>query len=208
LIWDYLEGRNPADHIVRYPEKKRRRYLAKEELPRFHRALKQESNETNRDAILILLYTGARKMNVLAMQWKDIDLDRAIWIIPETKNGEPQMVVLPMQAITLLKRRYKQRHFRYVFPGQGQAGHLGNLKKAWERLLDNAGIDDLWIHDLRRTVGSYLANFGASQDQIKMQLGHKDAQSLAHYVFPDPEYLRATVAELANFLEKSTLDEE
>ena len=174
--------------------------LQADELPRFHEALKLESSESSRDAILMLLYTGARKMNVLSMHWNDIDFDRQLWVIPETKNGESHVVALTPEALVVLNRCRKKRYSVYVFPGTGSKGHLENLKKVWQRLLDRAGIDDLWIHDLRRTVGSYMANLGANQAQIQMQLGHKDPQSAKAYIHPDIEFVRPFTARVSRAL--------
>ena len=199
LAWDYLQtGKNPAQFIERYPERIRRRVLMTEELPRFHAALEKEPSEVNRDAIRLLLYTGARSHNVLAMRWAEIDLERGVWRIPQTKNGEPNVIVLTDQAVAILRRRKRYRESLFVLPGTGKSGHLEYLNKAWHRLLDQAGIDDLRIHDLRRTMGTQLANLGANQAQIQLHLGHKDPQSVKHYVHPDLEYLRPMV-------EKATL---
>lgn len=193
IAWEYYDGRNPGDHIERYPEVVRKRVLREDELPRLHRALALEPSDVNRDAILLLMYTGARSSNVFSMHWSEIDLDRALWFIPETKNGDPQVSVLTPEALAILRRRKKTASSVFVLPGRGRTGHVENLKKAWQRLLDNAGIENLRIHDLRRTMGSWMANTGANQAQIQLQLGHKDLQSAKAYVHPDVEYLRTTV---------------
>lgn len=204
LAWEYFTGQNPAEHIERYREQVRRRVLRQDEMPRFHRALAMEPDETNRDAILLLLYTGARKSNVLAMHWKEIDLERALWLIPETKNGQPHQTVLTSEALEILKRRRKSTGSVFVLQGRGATGHVENLKKAWQRLLDQAGIEDLRMHDLRRTMGTWLANAGANQSQIQMQLGHMDIQSAKAYVHPDTEYIRASVESVTRQLSAET----
>lgn len=168
--------------------------LSESELPRFHAALALEPAEVNRDAILLLMYTGARLSNVLSMRWSEIDLEKALWFIPETKNGDPHVTVITEEALRILRRRKKTTSSFFVLPGHGQTGHVENLNKAWQRLLDNAGIEDLRMHDLRRTLASWMANSGANQAQIQLQLGHKGPHSTKHYVHPDVEYLRATVA--------------
>jgi len=47
-------------------------------------------------------------------------------------------------------------------------------KRAWARLLKRAEIEDLHIHDLRRSLASYMANSGADVSLIKSALNHKD----------------------------------
>ena len=152
-----------------------------DELPRFFEALANEPNETARDFFMVSLLTGARKSNVLAMRWKDISFNAATWRIEETKNGEAQTVHLPSQAVELLKARKLESDSPWVFPGNGKSGHLADPKKAWTRILSEAGIDDLRIHDLRRTLGSYQAATGANGYTIGKSLGHKSQQSTAIY---------------------------
>src|SRR5262249_26989734 len=83
---------NPAKGVRRNAERKRDRFLQAAELPRFFKALNLEPNDTLRDYFLLSLLTGARRANVLAMKWREIDFDRAEWRIPRTKNNEPQTV--------------------------------------------------------------------------------------------------------------------
>ena len=129
-------------------------------LPCF-KALAEESNETLRDYFFISLLTGARRSNVQEMQWKQLHFDRAEWRIPTTKNGEPQIVTLTPEAVEILRTREGVDPV-WVFPGSGPTGHLVEPKKAWKRILEQAGIADLRIHDLRRTLGSWQAKTGAS----------------------------------------------
>ncbi|MDO6725157.1 tyrosine-type recombinase/integrase [Celeribacter halophilus] len=176
--WD---GTNPAVGIKKFKEKSRDRFLQPDELPRFFEALANEHNEAARDFFMISLLTGARKSNVLAMRWKDINFTTATWRIEETKNGEAQTVHLPTQAMELLKERKLASDSPWVFPSASASGHLADPKKAWERILKAAGIEDLRIHDLRRTLGSYQAATGANGYIIGKSLGHKSQQSTAIY---------------------------
>lgn len=203
IAMDYYEGQNPALNIKGYQHRRRSRVLMPDELPRFHAALAQEPNKVIKNAIYMLLYTGARKMNVFSMHWGDIDFERRTWTIPETKNGESHTIALTDEAIRVLED-CKPRSSVYVFPGSGKAGHLMDIKGAWQRLLDRAGIDDLWIHDLRRTVGTYMANLGAGQAQIAQQLGHKDFQSAKSYVYPQVEFVRPLTESLTICRQRSS----
>jgi integrase len=196
---DYYAGQNPATYVIGYKHRRRSRVLLPDELPRFHAALAQEPNSVIRQAISMLLYTGARKMNVFAMHWGDIEVERRVWTIPDTKNGEPHTVALTDEAMHVLAEA-KPRCSVYVFPSSGKTGHIMDIKGAWQRLLDRAGIDELWLHDLRRTVGTYMANLGANQAQIAHQLGHKDLQSARSYVFPQVEFVRPATERVTQFL--------
>ena len=54
-------------------------------------------------------------------------------------------------------------------------------KAGWKRILERAGIKDLRLHDLRRTLGSWQAATGANSFMIGLSLGHKTTQSTAVY---------------------------
>jgi len=89
---DLFEDRNPASSIKKFEERSRDRYLLPDELPRFFQSLKDYPDETLRDFFLVALLTGARRGNVLAMHWDDVNLDMRVWRIPDTKNREPVLV--------------------------------------------------------------------------------------------------------------------
>ena len=69
----------------------------------------------------------------------------------------------------------------YVFPGPGATGHLVEPRKAWKRILDRAEIEDLRIHDLRRSLGSWQAATGANLSVIGKTLNHKNVTTTAIY---------------------------
>jgi integrase len=143
--WGY-EGGNPAQGIKKYKEKTRDRFILPAEMPLLFQALEQEENETTRDFILISLMTGARKTNVLEMQWEQIDWHNQLWRIPDTKNGDPVIIPLIGQALDILERRYKAakehaHHAAWVFEGAGSKGHLADPKKTWERIRQKATLE-------------------------------------------------------------------
>lgn len=186
LEWGW-EGINPTNGIKKFREHSRDRFLQADELPRFFQALSEEENEIARDYILMSLLTGARKQNVLSMQWKEIDFTAKTWRIPKTKNGDSLTIPLVGQTIAILKRCRERNseialeNKEYVFPGSGKKGHLTDPKKAWKRILRKARINDLRIHDLRRTLGSWQAATGATTAIIAKSLGHKSQQATAVY---------------------------
>lgn len=178
--------------IRRNKETSRERFMQGDELPRFFQSLADEVNETIRDYILISLLTGARKANVCSMRWQDINLDRAEWRIQETKNGTPQTVTLSPEAIEVLINR-QSNESPFVFPGAGKSGYLAQPKRGWARIIERAGINDLKIHDLRRTLGSWQAKTGASLVIIGKSLNHKNQNTTAIYARLDLDPVRDSV---------------
>lgn len=237
IEWSYLTS-NPVRGIKTRKSAKRDRFLQVDELPRFFASVGEESNDGIRDYFLLSLLTGARRANVLAMRWNQINLAEGIWRIPDTKNGTPQNVTLSPEAIVLLKDRKESVEGAFVFPGEGESKHLVEPKKGWQRIFDRdelkqlvtriqaAGgtfavkeggaladalesarkavkklkidcegcrIDDLRIHDLRRTLGSWQAKQGASLAIIGKSLNHKSQQATAIYARLDLDPVRQSV---------------
>lgn len=191
--WQIWKKDNPAHGIVKFPEHSRDRFLQADELPRFFQALSEEPNATIRDYILISLLTGARRANVLAMRWDDINFERAEWRIHKTKNGSSQTVTLSPEALGVLRNRKLLNDTKYVFPGNGKLGYLVEPKRGWNRILASAGIENLRIHDLRRTLGSWQAKTGASLVIIGKSLNHKNPSTTAIYARLDLDPVRESV---------------
>lgn len=189
---------NPALGIRRNKEKSRDRFIQGDELPRFFQAVADEPNETVRDYVLISLLTGARRSNVCSMRWQDINFERAEWRIEETKNGTPQTVALSPEAIHVLLNRKPSDQAVFVFPGSGKNGHLAEPRKGWTRILKRAGIDNLRIHDLRRTLGSWQAKTGASLAIIGKSLNHKHQNTTAIYARLDLDPVRDSINTATN----------
>jgi integrase len=127
------------------------------------------------------------------MRWKELDLEQGTWEIPVTKTGDSQTVTLSMEAIEILKVRKSNRSSFFVFPGSGRTGHLIEPKKGWRRILERAGIKDLRIHDLRRTLGSWQAITGSSLPIIGKSLNHKNASTTQIYARLNLDPVRESV---------------
>jgi integrase len=86
------------------------------------------------------------------MKWEDISLERAEWRIPETKNGESQLVPLVPSAVEILKAIKEENdsglYSEYVFPSKSKSGHYADPKRAWKRILERATIE-IWKEDKR-----------------------------------------------------------
>lgn len=187
-----FKGANPAQDIKKFPETKRDRFLQSDELPAFFKSLSEEPNDMLRDYFLVSLLTGARRSNVQEMQWAHIHLERGEWRIPTTKNGDSQTVTLTSEVVEILRAR-QGGNPTWVFPGSGATGHLVEPKKAWKRLLERAGINNLRIHDLRRTLGSWQAKTGASLVIVGKSLNHKSPSTTAIYARLDLDPVRESV---------------
>jgi integrase len=180
---DMVAIANPAAGIQMLPEVSRERRLLPHEIAAFIDAVTADPSEDIRDYVMVSLFTGARKANVLAARWDEIDFAGGTWRIPLTKNGTAQTIPLEDSEIEILKRRKlaSATGCPWVFPGPGAAGHLADPKAGWKRILDRAGIKDLRMHDLRRSLASFMVDSGASLAVIGKTLNHKSQVTTAIY---------------------------
>ena len=183
LEWGYPERLgNPARGIRKFRERPRDRFIHPEEMRRFFRELAHEPNAMFRHYILLSLFLGQRRRNILALRWDDIDLATGRAYFADTKNGEAQQVPLTLQARELLGKMRAERTGEWVLPSRrSKSGHFEEPKELWRAFLKRAGIQNLRLHDLRRTMGSYQAITGSPVNIIGKALGHRSAAATMVY---------------------------
>lgn len=178
------ETLNPCKGIKKFKERSRDRFLQPDELKNFFTSLHDPATpEHFRDYILLSLFTGARRGNILAMRWSEVSFDRQVWTVPadKSKNADAMDIPLIDESLEILLRRKEKTSSVFVFPGKGRSGHYQEPRKAWVTLLKRAGLTDVRLHDLRRTMGSYQTITGASTTIVGKTLGHKSQAATAVY---------------------------
>jgi integrase len=181
IDWKLFTGDNPAARIKMFKEQKRERFLSPDELQRVNEALLQEPDPYWRAYFPLVCMLGTRRMELLASKWTDVDLVARTWRLPMTKAGRSHLLPLPAPALAILERLLSYRASEWVFPGRGATGHIVEPKAAWERIRARAGVPDVRIHDLRRTLGSWLAAAGYGLPMIGRALNHASPSSTAVY---------------------------
>lgn len=190
--WGYLDNNaaNPAHDITMFKEKKRDRWLTPEELPRLAEAINNVTNIYARAAMWMYLLTGARKSELLNATWDTVDWHRKELCIPNTKSGRVHYVPLSGPALALLGDLPQHATNPYVFVGHKQGHHLVNIEKPWRAVRKAAGVEDVRLHDLRRTVGSWLAQAGNSLHLIGRVLNHSNQSTTAIYAQFGQDHVR------------------
>jgi len=103
-------GNSPATSLDKFKEKPHReRYLTKEELPRFLKAVEELEDGLSKAAIKLLLFTGGRRGEILSLQWHQIKLNEQRIFLPHTKNGKSWSILLNSRAMTVLKGLKKNK---------------------------------------------------------------------------------------------------
>ena len=177
-------GENPAEGIGKFDLASRERFLHADEIQKFFKALDTAEDQDFADYVSLSLFTGARRGNVLRMRWDELSLEGARWTVggEYMKNGEPLTIPLVQEAVDVLRRRNDGANGNsWVFPGETRLGHAGPFRKQWKRFTNEAGFPDLRIHDLRRSLGSWMAGTGASTVLTMRALGHKTISAALIY---------------------------
>ena len=190
---------NPAQNIKPFKEKSRVRYLSQEELRRFLDALKY-SNTVFRNYVLLSLFLAQRRSNMLALRWSDIDLENGFVRFADTKNGDDVNIPLTTHAMDLLMQmRNDAGDSPWLFPSDtSKSGHLEEPKSSWASLLKRANIENMRIHDLRHTMGSYQAMEGSSLQIIGRSLGHKSIAATQIYAHLSADPIRQSMQRATN----------
>lgn len=196
--WGFVpeNAANPARGIDKFKEQKRDRWVTPEELPRLAAAITHDPNVYVRAGLWLYLLTGVRKTELLKARWDDVDFVRRQLRLGETKAGRTHYVPLSPPALTLLRMLPRQEGNPYLLPSMKAPGHhLVNIEKPWRRVRKAAGVEDVRLHDLRRTVGSWLAQAGNSLPLIGRVLNHSNPSTTAIYARLGDDPARQALAE-------------
>lgn len=198
--WHLFLAPNPTEGIKMFREEKRERFLSPDELRRVNDALAEEPNEYWRAYFPLSLLLGTRRSELLSARWADIDLEQCTWRLPMTKAGRSHLLPLPTPVIEILLSLPSHGRSEWVFPGSGSTGHLAEPKKAWHRIRERAQVRDVRIHDLRRTLGSWLSGQGYNLQLIGKALNHSSVSTTQVYARLDINPLREALERNARLM--------
>ncbi len=210
ISWEWRDN-NPVLGIEKYQEEKRDRWLDEEELDRLWDVLDQYSNHLTAYVFKFLLLTGARKGEALGATWGQFDLEKGVWIKPShlTKQKKKEHLPLSEKAIEVLKivKKLTPNNSLYVFPGKVIGKPLQEIKTFWKRVLKEAKLENVRIHDLRHTHASHLVSSGLSLSIVGKLLGHTQASTTQRYAHLADEPLRQAAELFGRKIKKSALAE-
>jgi integrase len=196
---------NPAQRVKRYKEQGRERFLSSEELAQLGDALREaetlglpwrgeyESKHTAKEenrrtvldpfsvaAIRLLILTGARLREILNAKWEQVDFERGILFLADSKTGR-KPIYLSAAALAVLADLPRIEGNPHIIPGTREGQGRFDLRKPWATVTRAAGLYGLRIHDLRHTNASIGAGAGLSLPVIGRLLGHSQAATTQRY---------------------------
>lgn len=180
---------NPCFNLTKLKENAGRdRVMTEEEIIRLLESCRQSKSPYLYCIVLISLTTGARKGEILNLQWRHVDFDNKLAYLKETKNGRPRSIALADGVINELKELYQKRNPAkpLVFASKTAFGRI-DIKKAWKEALKRAGIEDFRAHDMRHTFCTLAAQQGASNLELATAMGHRTLTMLQRYTHLDAQ---------------------
>jgi integrase len=147
--------------------------------------LENRESKTSYYLTVLLLYTGARFIEVATLTWNDINFFQRLIYFKATKNGNARQVYMTDLVYEILQKLAKNT--KYVFLDTN-GSHMLRMPRQWQLLVDDmiegnttAGKYRITVHSLRHTHASWMALAGADILQIKEQLGHKKLDMTLRY---------------------------
>lgn len=210
---------NPAKGIERNREEGRERYLTGAELARLGDALREAETiglpyEVDRSrpnakhgpkegtrrkidtlavsAIRLLILTGARLREILHARWADVDFERGMIFLPDSKTGK-KPIYLSAAALEVLASIPKVTGNPHIIPGETDGAPRADLNRPWRAIRKVAGLDDVRLHDLRHSFASVGAGASLGLPVIGRLLGHSQPATTARYAHLDADPMRRAV---------------
>jgi len=148
-------------------------------------------------AIRLLLLTGCRLREILNLRWNEVDFQRGLLVLPDSKTGRKNIFLSDAAALVL---QSLPQIGDYVIAGRSPNKPRSDLKRPWQRITSHAGLQNLRIHDLRHTFASIAAAQGMSLQMIGTLLGHRSTETTSRYAHLTDDPLRRGLNQIGTLL--------
>jgi len=183
-----------------YRVERRQTFIKSHELAAWSKEVFHLKNETLRDYLLLILFTGLRRQEAAQLQWDQIDLKAKTLTILYTKNSQTHTLPLSDSLHDLFSRRKELSKSKFVFPGSGKEGYIIEPRKQMARVIEATGIQ-FTVHDLRRTFITIAESLDIPAYALKRLLNHKMSGDVtAGYIILDVERLRKPMQMVSDFI--------
>ncbi|MFC5793490.1 tyrosine-type recombinase/integrase [Thalassorhabdus alkalitolerans] len=223
--------KNPLDHVTipkqakelvhESSDREERNYWKKEEIKKFLTITNQELSLRDHVLFHLLIYTGARKGELLALTWDDIDFEAGslrlsktlfysqgqhLFQTSKTKDSK-RLISLSTQTLSLLKKwqiQQKEENLAWgnrnkddiVFTrDEGTPLRSAYLNEKLNIIIKKHTLHRITIHGLRHTHASLLFEAGASIKEVQERLGHSDIKMTMNIYTHVTDHLKEQTAE-------------
>jgi integrase len=193
---------NPSIGVKKIATRRRERFLTTVEAQHLIDTLTElvdagEIPDSHAAIIRLLLFTGARKSEILNLTWGEVDLERGRIMLPwhRSKTGEK---MIPLNSAALAEIMARPRASPYVFPAARGEGPTVGLYKTWDQVREVTKLQGVRLHDLRHSFASFAAADGASLYLIGKALGHRQATTTERYAHLTDDPIKAVAEQVAS----------
>jgi integrase len=188
VAWDKLQV-SPMKSVQFLKEPAGRlRFLETEEIVK----LLSNCSESLRPIVVLAVFSGMRRGEILGLKWHDIDYKRGIITLLDTKNGQKREVPMSDTVKNAIIQVRKHPESAYVFCSEhGQGRH--DIRKSFSTALKKSGITNFRFHDLRHSFASQLVMSGVDLNTVRELLGHKDITMTLRYSHLAPRHKQHAV---------------
>lgn len=173
---------NPCRDLQPEPlDNARTRFLTNDERARLLKVCRLSSWPRLYLIALMAITTGARRGELLALRYADLDLETGRAHVRTSKNGEQRVLPLTAEVLAEIKRHGKGAPQALLFASAACPDRPMRFAKAFNAAVAAAGVEDFHFHDLRHTCASLLAQNGASLLELADVLGHRTLQMVQRY---------------------------
>ena len=192
IRWDALPSGsvNPCVGVTPFADHGgRERYLTDEEVKRLLVELDSTRQTMVAQIVKLLLYTGARRSEIVNARWEYVDLGQQVLTVPLSKSGKPRHIALSDAAVALLREVPRQPEIPWMFFNPRTGKPPVSIYYAWNTIRIKARIPDVRLHDLRHSYASFLVRAGRSLYEVQKLLGHYDPKVTMRYAHLSPRSL-------------------
>lgn len=207
IEWKWIEFK--ACQIKRLKEDQGRiSYLTAEQIAHVMESAKVDQNFHIYPFILIGLETSMRRMEILSVQLKNIDLQKRVIFIPQAKSGAREQPIT--QRLSVFLKSYIEMigsNQQWLFPSKRSAStHVMNIEKAFRRVVARAGLNPKEVvrHTLRHTAITHLVQAGVDLPTVQRISGHKSLQMVVRYSHQNGSHIQAAMEKLEKRYEISS----
>jgi len=205
-----FDGANPVSKIkLPSSDNRRMRFLTPEEAGALLTKLKERSPKVH-DMALLSLHTGIRAGEIFSLEWRDVDCERGILILRNTKNGKTRPAFMTDDVKKMFESMMRRKPSALVFP-DCNGKPIVRISQTFQRTIDalnyNKGVKDrryrICFHSLRHTFASWHIEAGTDPYVLKELLGHSDFKMTARYTHLGENTMKAATTQINTFLKKN-----
>ena len=149
---------------------------------------------------LLSLHCGLRAGEIFSLTWQDVDMERGLLTLRDTKSGKTRAAIMTEAVKSMLADRKRRGPADLVFPSE-TGEKVGQVSQSFIKTVNALGFNDgvtdarqkVVFHSLRHTFASWLAEDGADLYVIQQLMGHQSFAMVQRYAHLSPDTLRRAV---------------